>query len=303
MNVLHLLTTGTSLLNEISRRSQDDYQAVADALLPTPDAPGDTRAILQAARDAAGVLDLDRLLSPEQRERLAEASEPDATEWSSVHAVRRDRDFPDADAESFVFLASDTDEGVRAAALLAVKYQPSALRYVPEPLAHGESIVCPGEAWICRIPQLDLGWMRPSARTWRSLGAAGRLVVQTARNNPANWTVLVHYSGGYKAVVPYVIVLAEAIRSALTTNKVPVRAVALHEVSVKRGQPIVVEVPVRALAEDLWRQVKVLRDAMSPNSEQVRCDAAPLLRGLMLETVDANWEAVTAPGLISTHVL
>ncbi|MDN5933177.1 MAG: hypothetical protein L0I24_19280, partial [Pseudonocardia sp.] len=69
---------------------------------------------------------------------------------------------------------SEFTDGLRAATLLAVGHDPASVHYVPEPLDHTGEWVRPGQAWVCRVPKLDLGATRPDGRTWRSLGAAGR---------------------------------------------------------------------------------------------------------------------------------
>ncbi len=308
MNILHVLTTGSSLLESITQRNDDDYRSLAGALIPGAAGPDTVSEILLDARATADTaLDLDRLLRPEQQRTLAAASHLNAAEWASVHTVRRpDQGFPTSDRDSYVFLASDTDDGLRAAALLAVGHDPSLVHYLHEPLDHGDRNILPGEGWICRVPRLDLGdaRRRPTPRTWRSLGAIGRLVARTAEQQPDDWTVVVHYSGGYKAIVPYAVVLAEAMRSRLRECTVPVRAVALHESSVRTETPVVVEVPVRAMSCDLWADVKELRAALRRDSAEVPPGTTERLSGLMLEpSANGRGSTVTDPGLISTHVL
>lgn len=305
MNTLHVLTTGSSLLDKIEHWAQDSHSSMVGALVPGAVPPDTVHEMLSTERTAAdNTLNVQGLLQPVQRSLLAAASPEDAAEWTSVHAVRSDGGFATPDAESYLFLASDTDKGLRAATFLAVGHDPRSVHYVPEPLDHGGQWILPEQAWICRIPRLDLGTTGPTGHTWRSLGAAGRLVANTVEQDPRNWTVMVHFSGGYKAIVPYVMILAEAIRSRLRTLDMPVRAVALHESSVRLGNALAVEVPVRHLSSNLWADVETLRAAMRPDSDEVPAStASDRLVGLMVEPGNAHRTRVTAPGLISTHVL
>lgn len=301
MKILHVLTTGGSLLDAIEDRRDDDYSLLAGALLPGSDTVHEM--LLAARTGQAGALGLDGLLSPVQQSLLAASPTVDAAEWTSVHTVRIDTGLLDVGTEGYLYLASDTDSGLRAATFLAVGHEPRSVHYVPEPLAHGGEFVLPDQAWICRIPRLDLGRTRPDGQTWRSLGAVGRLIAHSAEQQPEGLTVVVHFSGGYKAIVPYVMVLAEAIRSRLREHNVRVRAFALHQSSVRLGDAIAVEVPVRSLSSDLWGEVQTLRAAMRANSDEVPIGTTEQLGGLMLDPIDARRARVTAPGLISTHVL
>lgn len=303
MNILHVLTTGTSLLENIKKEREDDYRHVARALIPSAAGPGTVHEMLsEACRAGDSELDLNTLLSVVAQGALAAASPLDGAEWTSVDAVRLDPLFPTTDLESFLFIASDTDDGLRAAALLATGHEPEAVHYVPEPLEHGDRRVAGNEAWICRVPRLDLGSTSPDSRTWRSLGAVGRLVCRSAQPG-AEWTVVLHYSGGYKAIVPYVMVLATAIRSRLSPAGASVRAVALHESSKRRAERIVIETPVQGMDSDLWDGVKALRHALRPGSDVVPVGVAELLGALMTERIDDHRRRLTPPGLISTHVL
>jgi hypothetical protein len=88
-------------------------------------------------------LHLDRLLDRPVREALAVASADLCAEWASVRTVTDRRSTPDTDA-AYVLIATDTDDGLRAATLVAARYAPGVpIRYVDDPHT-GPAVIEPG---------------------------------------------------------------------------------------------------------------------------------------------------------------
>lgn len=176
--------------------------------------------------------------------------------------------------------------------------------------------------YLCRIPRLDLGVQTPKSVTWRSLGAVGRLVADTAtQTGDGAWEVILHLSGGYKAMIPYLMVLAEGVHSRLRPRAVgpqyrpKVRAVAIHDPSEGRNPNQarnVVDIPVRAINSVLLAGVAKLaampRAGSDPDSDPdndiVVGHAPEDLLGLFIEPADQRQSyRLTAAGLIMVNVL
>jgi len=166
--------------------------------------------------------------------------------------------------------------------------------------------------YVCRIPDLDLGNSQPTSTTWRSLGAVGRLVADTAKQTPGgDWNVVVHLSGGYKAMIPYVMVLAEGVHSRLRDprdgprRRPEIRAVAIHDPS-DGGDPtvsrILIDIPVRAIGPDLLSDVEKLKKLTQPDSAIVGAGVSEDLLGLFIEREGPVYR-LTQPGLIMVNVL
>jgi hypothetical protein len=289
MLILHVVPVGLSLLDHIE----------------LPDSTITAREALAWATGPTQELDWQRLASAG----LAPVSVPEdsAAEWTSIAAVMREPRYASAGGEAYVFLATDTDDGVCAATLVAARYQHTTVHYLHEPLAARRRVLEPGDVYLCRIPDLDLGTIKPTSTTWRSLGAAGRLVADTARQ--AGWQVIVHLSGGYKAMIPYLMVLAEGIHSVLCdvplgeASPSQIRAVALHESSVRSGKPVVIDVAVRAVRGDLFDDVKELAAATRSGGESVGAGVADDLLGLLIEEASEQTRTLTEAGLIMVNVL
>jgi hypothetical protein len=179
-----------------------------------------------------------------------------SAEWSSVAAARRSG--VDG-ADAVVLLASDTDEGLRSAFLVAARY-PGQLCYLDAPPSWSERPppVSMGGVLLCRAPGLDLSRGELGTGVWQALGRIGRVVAQDARHTSRQ--VIFHLSGGYKAVIPYLMVMAETVRSVVGDEQLrvagvesTVRAVALHESSER-----LVDIPVRRWPARSWAQIKEL---------------------------------------------
>jgi len=311
MRILHLIPVGLSLLDQIDRGVLPALRPAlaVDELPGTADTVGEA---LQQATDRHRELDLNHL-GLTGVPRTAGALDPSmAAEWTSVTAVAAEPRHGAAGGEAYVFIATDSDGGLRAATLVAARYRRTTMRYLHEPVTTGRLLFKPGEVYICRIPDLDLGNREPTITTWRSLGVVGRLVADTAQQTGrGEWNVVVHLSGGYKAMIPYLMVLGEGIHSRLrdprdaARRRPKIRTVAIHDPSTGRDPTrvrIVVDVPVRALGPDLLADVEKLKKLSQPDSDIVGAGAPKDLLGLFIEREDSVYR-LTDPGLIMVNVL
>lgn len=300
MFLLHLVPVGLSLVEK-------GHLEFPDSLLTA------RQALQHAATGPRHELDWDRL-GPAGLPRLAAGLGTDtAAEWTSIAAIRDEPRYASRDGEAYVFIATDTHEGLRAAALVAERYQDSTIHYLDEPLtAERREVLEPGDVSLCRIPDLDLGKLKPTPTTWRSLGAVGRLAADTATEAPGEWHVIVHLSGGYKAMIPYLMVLSEAVHSRLRDNRPDsahrpsIRAVAIHEETLRQAPeaPIVIDIPVRSIRSHLLGFAKKLAVAARPDSDLVDAAVADNLLGLFTESVEGQRKRrLTSAGLITVSVL
>lgn len=289
MPLFHLVPVGLSLLE--GREFPESAIKVRDAM---PWAA------------SAGKLDWD-LLSTAGVSRLTAADPSMAAEWTSVAAIQSKSAAATA-GDAFVLIATDTDDGLRAAAMIAAFHDQSGVHYLHEPLKAGRPAVEPGDVYICRIPELDLGERQPKDVTWRSLGAVGRMAADAAtQHDVGQWQVIVHLSGGYKAMIPYLMMMAEGVNSLLRDTppgeprRRPVRAVAVHESSLApeaAATPILIDVPVRAIGADLLLHTRELAKVAQPDRDVISDDVSDLLTGLF---VDAG--RLTKAGLIMVSML
>jgi hypothetical protein len=258
--VLHVVTVGRSILDRLDS-NLPRLRSVLDPALLTPRSVGDTLCELTRA----GEIDPTALLPDDAAADIRDASWRLTAEWTSLKAYRAaPAAIPDA---AVIYVASDTEDGLRAATLVALHdtragngYN-SVLRYQqvpdPEPLIVDHT----GRVVVVRVPGLDFSSSRKEGdRTWRALGDLGRTVARTAQAN--GWSVVLHLSGGFKAAIPYLLVMAEGIRtrlrmsdSAQTPRGLTVSAVCVHESSIGSDQPYLVALPVRYLSEPVHKML------------------------------------------------
>lgn len=208
--------------------------------------------LARLADPRTGRLDLYEILPDEAQWRVLRGDNPKlCAEWTSV--AREHLRGADADA-AYVLIASDTDDGLRSAIMVAGQYADSVI-YVAEPIEARDLRIEPRETYVFRIPRLDLGTDKPNDRTWLSLGSVGHVIARTAgQATVAPWSVLLHLTGGYKAMMPYLMAMAEGIRSVFkqSRNITDSRAPTLRALSVQedeRATPVPrlrqVELPIR----------------------------------------------------------
>lgn len=148
--------------------------------------------------------------------------------------------------DTAVLVASDTYLGLMCAVWNAVALTGGDLdrvRYLAEPTAHLGRVR--GTVLIARVTGLDARTSAGFAEATRGLGRIGRGLARAAGHTDGG-RFLFHLSGGFKAAVPYLIGLAEGLKS---LGAVQVRAQVLHEFT--EGAPI--RIPLRSLAPALVR--------------------------------------------------
>ncbi|WP_431887563.1 hypothetical protein [Nocardiopsis alba] len=168
-------------------------------------------------------------------EASAELSSLAAHNLPSKHVAVPDRD-------TAILITSDTGKGLRASLFNAVALAGGDLnrvRYLHEPSE--EQIVRErGNIVIARLPHLDVGGEKEFTESMRDLGRIGRGVDRLLE--PENDVARFHLSGGFKAAMPFLLGLGEALRG--LRGPVKVRAFALHELAPGLRS---IELPLRSL--------------------------------------------------------
>ncbi|MFI5592856.1 hypothetical protein ACIA5G_47945 [Amycolatopsis sp. NPDC051758] len=263
--ILHVVPVGTSLLKHLA----------ADRRVSTPlrnALTGGTplRGLLTQADRGDGRLLLEPLLHQDPGQaatvtaELQQLTPNHSAELTALDAHDRTRtERPAPGRDSIVLIATDTDDGLRAAALLAhllASRAGSLPRYADDPVTSPAGItVAAGQVLLVRIPRLDLDiGGAPDSRTWLSVGEIGRAVAHDLCDTGADRRAVFHLTGGYKALLPYLLLTADAVATVVRCRLGPgsrVSAQVLHETS---GQPV--PLPVRWLtgtplerAQDLSR--------------------------------------------------
>lgn len=313
---MHVLPVGTSLVTRINNGELGELEGVlAPETFHRLPHPVDTvrQALRQATNPDTLDLDLDGLVPEAARTTLADETDYRlCAEWNSVAASMR-RTSSAGEDEAFVLIATDTDEGLRAAALVATHYTHKArIRYVDDPSSAGPMLIEPGGLYICRVPELDLAAKNPPEQTWHALGSVGHAIQATATQAAqGRWRVVLHLSGGYKALIPYLLVMAEGINSVFgyrdrtVAERAPIlRAIALHESSVDDADrdPIVIDLPIRTLPPKLFTKAVELKPHIGSHG-QIHGDTwDDLLGGLLIERAgQRRW--LNPAGIIMVGVL
>jgi hypothetical protein len=164
-----------------------------------------------------------------------------------------------------VLICSDTPLGLLAGlwnALALTDGQPGRVRYLPDPgsmLAGGR-----GHAVLVRVPGMDAGSPEGFRQAMGGLGLLARYLFQYGQLAKAE-EFRFYLSGGFKAAIPYLIGLAEAVRSIDETRlrslhaqdvvpdqwPYPVQAFVLHETAGPGAPPI--RLPLRMLVAEAIR--------------------------------------------------
>jgi len=228
----------------------------------------------------------------------------DCAEWNSLdQCADRSRSVRAAD-QTWLFVSSDTEDGLRSAALTAIhqaRRENVPLYYLSHPELQIERLFRRGSSYLVRIPELDLvpvGGAQLGAETWLGMGDLGRIVALTAMQSPVE--VVFHLSGGYKALLSYFLLVAEGVRTVLLGDGASsVRAYCLHESS---DQPI--PVPVRwlrgAFLEDLE---DVSRDAGTAGISVSSATATDLVGVYLDDEVKQGRRRLTEAGMIMARTL
>jgi hypothetical protein len=179
-------------------------------------------------------------------------------------------------ADIAVLVCSDTPRGLLAGtwnAAVLTDADLSRIRYLPGP---GD---WPGPARGCvlqvRVPGLDAGDDRGFGQAMGGLGALGRNLLRSGElcgGEPFRF----HLSGGFKAAIPYLIGLAEGLRSVDLSH--PVEAIVQHETAGPGAAPI--RLPLRRfIAEQVEQELSGYDSSGTRNGEP----GAALLKGYAYE--------------------
>ncbi|MGH3623231.1 MAG: hypothetical protein ACRDQ5_15775 [Sciscionella sp.] len=297
---LHVVPVGTSLLQKLNDgvvNGRVKHALLAQALAGELSAATNEHGVL----DLAAALTSDQELSAEILDLLRDAQASGCAEWSGLAKSGVEGVGDDA----MVFVASDTNDGLRAAMLVAARYAHRdgvAVRYVHDPATGLPSVLRQRQILVVRVPRLNLApdaVNRPNENTWGSLGKLGAVLAHTASQR--NLDVVFHLSGGYKALLPHLLVVAEGVQSVLVERRrdptVRVRASCLYE----RGEEPV-PLPIRWLTGRPLRLTHRMAYAAGANGE-LDTDEFDDLTGSYLDGDDSRPRKLTPAGLIITRTL
>lgn len=314
---MHVLPVGRSLLGRVD--TDPGLVALRSVLRPGSfDVAGNPRQkvavelarLAGAGTPGTGLLDLHDVFPDEAQRAAVRCDNPKlCAEWTSVAVARLRAAEVDSAA---VLIASDTDDGLRSAIMVAGQYT-ERVTYVPEPLDARDMRIEPGEVYVFRIPRMNLGTDKPDEqpddRTWLSLGTVGHVIARTARQATVTpWSVLLHLTGGYKAMMPYLLVMAEGIQSVFQDahNTPDGRAPTLRAVSVHEHEqqtPVArlrqVELPIRWVEGHPLKDLHDIADHTA-NNLSIFNGRWPAYRG---QWITEGGGRLSEAGMILTRVL
>lgn len=270
---LHLVSVGSTLLDalEAPSRIRDLDPDLADAI--REESPTRILSDIAGTDSTAAAAELAACLSAgtDQHRHLTRlVHEIRPGRWPSVSSAELDtltrapggrRHLAEDDVA--VLLATDTVDGLTAAlwnALALTGGDLDRVEYLDGPAA--PPTAPRGRALIVRVPGLDSRTESDFTRAMEGLGTLGRtLVTKVAASGDENF--LFHLSGGYKAAVPYLIGLAEGLRS--LPRKGAVQAFMLH----RDTQGDAIRLPLRRM------NLKLLHKALGPFRDNGRTALRP----------------------------
>ncbi|MGL4305100.1 MAG: hypothetical protein ACRCSF_03015 [Mycobacteriaceae bacterium] len=256
MFTIHVVPVGLSIQNDDSL-----------SLLNLIDAKSDVRKLLSnTVRE--GLLNLDELDPKISLEITELQNNPEVcAEWSSIYIETRDSEEREKDA--YVFIASDTPSGLRAAVFVAAKYaEGKPINYIDgeEDNSGSLSSIQPGQVYICRVSRLDLS-QELSKEIFFQLGKMGSEIETSVRNNigkEGEGQIVFHLGGGFKAMMPFFITIAEGIKTMLDEHRDwKITAQVIHESGLNKTSLDLskrVLIPIRSfvnLAEDMKKLSEV----------------------------------------------
>jgi hypothetical protein len=153
----------------------------------------------------------------------------------------KDAAIPLSAADTAVLVCSDTPEGILAGLWNATALAGGDLeriRYLPDPAGPLGSVR--GKALVARVKGLDASSESDFMEAMSGLGTLGRHLLDSPAVSPAD-AFRFYLSGGFKAAIPYLIGLAEGLRSTSGTRKVD--AYVLHET----GRSGAIRLPLRRM--------------------------------------------------------
>lgn len=250
---VHLISVGRSILDTFDRpRSRVDNPDLVRMLKDAR--PGELLAEVRDGADAdawvARATDPVRGV-PALTEAIARAAPGTwpARVSAELDTLHHEGAYPLSGTDIAVLICSDTPDGLLSALWNAVALTTGGPD--PRPMDRIGYLADPGSplgtvrgrALIVRMPGLDIGDEKSFTQSMRGLGTlAGHLVAHP--EVPEEEPAVCHLSGGYKATIPYLIGLAEAIRSLPGTRQV--EALVLHEAA-----STTVRLPLRRIAPEL----------------------------------------------------
>jgi hypothetical protein len=189
--------------------------------------------------------------------------------------------YPLSAADTAVLVCSDTGGGLLAGLWNAVALTGGDLSRVSY-LGHPDVPPGPvrGQALVVRVPGLDAGEEDGFRRAMGGLGTLGRNLLKSGelrRGEP----FLFCLTGGYKATMPYLIGLAEGVRSLDAGH--PVDAFVMHETAGPQAPPI--RLPLRRLVAS---QVEQELSGFDASGERAAAPRPALLNGYAYDLADGR---------------
>lgn len=178
-----------------------------------------------------------------------------------------------------VLVSSDTLRGLAAGlwnAVALVDGDLARVRYLADPAAPIDATH--GRALLVRVPGLHVGDRRGFCDAMRGLGALGHSLRYSVTHPGEAFRC--HLSGGYKAAIPYLIGLAEGLRSLAGTGQV--EAIVLHEDTDSGPIPL----PLRWMSPKLVRNVLTEFDQNGIRTLEPESD---FLEGYAYEKHGSTW--------------
>lgn len=159
-----------------------------------------------------------------------------------------------------ILLASDTVDGMLSAlwnaCFLTAGADPSVVDFSAGPHRSGApwtGLDRRGRVRIQVVPQLDLSRPRQADQAMRRLAEIARAVLVDLGHAEK---VVVHLSGGYKATIPFLIGIAEGMRSVDAAGHGPAQVTAhvVHDSSIVGDDPTAVPIPLRRFDQHVLQQ-------------------------------------------------
>jgi len=189
--------------------------------------------------------------------------------------------YPLSHADTAVLVSSDTSGGLLAGLWNAAALADGDLSRVSY-LARPDMPLGPlrGRALVVRVPGLDAAEEDGFRRAMGGLGTLGRNLLQSGELRRAE-PILFCLTGGYKATMPYLIGLAEGLRSLDAGH--PVDAFVMHETAGQQAPPI--RLPLRRLVAS---QVEQELSGFDASGERAAVPRPALLNGYAYDVADGR---------------
>lgn len=289
---IHLVSVGVSLIDNLrgGQRFRDDQPSLARSIAREKpwEILGTDKAVASSWLNGALAAEGSSERDPDRAHLLAETAGRIQSRlwpaWLSAELNTFDRDpaakRPLSPEDVAVLVSSDTAPGLAAGlwnAVALVDGDPARVRYLADPAAPIDG--ARGQALLVRVPGLDAGDQGGFCQAMRGLGSLGHsLRYRVARKGEAFRCYL---SGGFKAAIPYLIGLAEGLRSLPDAG--PVDAIVLHEIT--ESDPI--RLPLRRMAPGMVREELAGFDADGVRRQESRTG---FMEGYAYERNGSTWQ-------------